>query len=46
MGKGDMKTRKGKISRGTYGKLRPRKPDQLKIEKPAAKKKKSATKKK
>jgi len=25
MGKGDMKTRRGKICRGTYGKLRPRK---------------------
>lgn len=25
MGKGDMKTRRGKISRGTYGKKRPRK---------------------
>ncbi|TVQ83157.1 MAG: 30S ribosomal protein THX [Bacteroidetes bacterium] len=24
MGKGDMKTRRGKIFRGTYGKLRPR----------------------
>lgn len=25
MGKGDMKTRRGKIVRGTYGKHRPRK---------------------
>ena len=25
MGKGDMKTRRGKICRGTYGKSRPRK---------------------
>lgn len=25
MGKGDKKTRKGKIFRGSYGKLRPRK---------------------
>lgn len=25
MGKGDMKTRRGKIFRGTHGKLRPRK---------------------
>jgi len=24
MGKGDMKTKRGKICRGTYGKLRPR----------------------
>jgi 30S ribosomal protein S31 len=26
MGKGDQKTRRGKIVRGSYGKLRPRKP--------------------
>jgi 30S ribosomal protein S31 len=25
MGKGDLRTRRGKISRGTYGKCRPRK---------------------
>lgn len=25
MGKGDMKTKRGKIIRGSYGKLRPRK---------------------
>ena len=25
MGKGDQKTRKGKINRGSYGKLRPKK---------------------
>jgi len=24
MGKGDMKTKRGKINRGTYGKTRPR----------------------
>ncbi|WP_460035793.1 30S ribosomal protein THX [Methylothermus subterraneus] len=25
MGKGDLRTRRGKIARGTYGKCRPRK---------------------
>ncbi len=45
MGKGDMKTRRGKISRGTYGRLRPRKPDQAAV-KPAAKSTKKGTKKK
>ncbi|WP_080056158.1 30S ribosomal protein THX [Spirosoma aerolatum] len=28
MGKGDRKTRKGKISMGSYGKTRPQKPKQ------------------
>jgi len=32
MGKGDPKTRKGKIARGSYGKRRPRK--KVKSEKP------------
>lgn len=41
-----MKTRRGKISRGTYGRLRPRKPDQMKVVKPAPKAKKSGAKKK
>ncbi|UFH52271.1 30S ribosomal protein THX [Spirosoma sp. KNUC1025] len=27
MGKGDKKTRKGKITRGSYGKSRPKNPD-------------------
>ena len=45
MGKGDMKTRRGKISRGTYGRLRPRKPDQS-VAKPAAKSTKKGAKKK
>ncbi len=26
MGKGDIRTRRGKINRGTYGKTRPHKP--------------------
>ncbi len=30
MGKGDMKTRRGKIFRGSYGKTRPRKRVKLK----------------
>jgi 30S ribosomal protein S31 len=53
MGKGDRKTKKGKIRIGSYGKLRPKKKAvanivvkkaEQKIEKPA--KKKTATKKK
>ena len=53
MGKGDRKTKKGKIRIGSYGKLRPKKKAlanivvkkvEEKVEKPA--KKKTATKKK
>ncbi|MFC3881324.1 30S ribosomal protein THX [Algoriphagus namhaensis] len=41
MGKGDMKTKKGKINRGTYGASRPRKAKNKHAEppKPKAKKK-------
>ena len=57
MGKGDRKTKKGKIRIGSYGKLRPKKKAvanivvkkaEEKVEKPAKKtaKKKTATKKK
>ncbi|MBU2526779.1 MAG: 30S ribosomal protein THX [Bacteroidetes bacterium] len=56
MGKGDKKTRRGKIVTGSYGKLRPRKNEKIvvveakvkvekpKIEKPAAKAKKAKAK--
>lgn len=56
MGKGDKKTRRGKIVLGSYGKLRPRKKekqvvvtakvkvDKPKVEKPATKDKKPAVK--
>jgi len=42
MGKGDMKTKRGKICRGTYGKSRPRKIEKaikapIKAEKPKKK---------
>ncbi|MBO3697220.1 30S ribosomal protein THX [Roseivirga sp. E12] len=40
MGKGDIKTKKGKISMGTFGVRRPRKKN-VKVEVPAAKKKKA-----
>jgi 30S ribosomal protein S31 len=30
MGKGDLRTRRGKIARGTYGKCRPRQPKKAK----------------
>ena len=43
MGKGDKKTRRGKINRGTYGRLRPRKKTTASVE--VAKPKKKATKK-
>ncbi len=33
MGKGDIRTRRGKIFAGTYGKTRPRKKDKKKAEK-------------
>jgi 30S ribosomal protein S31 len=36
MGKGDRKTRRGKIWRGTYGKTRPRKKKVVKLEKKEA----------
>jgi ribosomal small subunit protein bTHX len=56
MGKGDKKTRRGKIVIGSYGKLRPRKNEKQavvatkvkvekpKVEKPAAKAKKAKAK--
>ncbi len=39
MGKGDLKTRRGKIFRGTYGKLRPRNVKKNTTAKPAEAKK-------
>ena len=33
MGKGDMKTKRGKITRGTYGKTRPKKKKKEKAQK-------------
>lgn len=39
MGKGDKKTRKGKIWRGTFGKTRPRKKKQKKEKKQSTKEK-------
>ena len=44
MGKGDIKTKKGKIFSGTFGVSRPHKVTVLPVEKP--KKKKAASKKK
>ena len=35
MGRGDQKSRRGKIRRGTYGKKRPHKPKRVKKAKPA-----------
>jgi len=51
MGKGDKKTRRGKITAGTYGKLRPRKSNKTVIKpkkktKPAASKSKATKTKK
>lgn len=43
MGKGDKRSKKGKIFKGSYGVSRPHK---IKVEIPAAKPKKAATKKK
>jgi len=40
MGKGDLKTRRGKICRGTYGKRRPRNKQKTIIAKPVSKGKK------
>lgn len=36
MGKGDKKSRKGKISMGSYGKTRPKKPHKSQAPKPEA----------
>jgi len=36
MGKGDRRTRRGKIYRGTFGKSRPKKPDKKKKKAAAA----------
>jgi ribosomal small subunit protein bTHX len=38
MGKGDLRTKRGKISRGTSGKTRPKKASKTPAEQPAAKK--------
>lgn len=43
MGKGDKKTKKGKIAKGSYGKLRPRKTQEQLV--PAGENKESAKKK-
>lgn len=43
MGRGDKKTRKGKIAKGSYGKLRPRKKQEQLV--PAEKNKEPAKKK-
>ncbi len=45
MGKGDIKTKRGKIHRGTYGKTRPKKKTvaEIIVEKKATPKKKKAT---
>ena len=43
MGKGDLKTRRGKIIAGSYGKTRPKK--KIVVSKPVAAKKKAKTKK-
>ncbi|UXX77947.1 30S ribosomal protein THX [Reichenbachiella carrageenanivorans] len=40
MGKGDVKTKKGKISKGSFGVSRPHKKKAVVVEKPKAKKKK------
>lgn len=40
MGKGDQKSKKGKIAVGSFGKRRPRKPKNVKTSKPAAQVKK------
>lgn len=40
MGKGDQKTKKGKIAIGSYGRRRPRKPKNVKASKPAGQAKK------
>lgn len=40
MGKGDVKTKKGKISKGSFGVSRPHKKKVAVVEKPKAKKKK------
>jgi len=45
MGKGDKKTRRGKIIMGTYGKLRPRKSAKAVIVKAKPKRKAKAKKK-
>jgi len=41
MGKGDVKTKKGKIAMGTFGVRRPRKKNIKRVEAPVAKKKKA-----
>ncbi|MEQ8903990.1 30S ribosomal protein THX [Ekhidna sp.] len=37
MGKGDIKTRRGKIAKGTYGARRPRSANKKTVEQPAKK---------
>ena len=47
MGKGDKKTKRGKVTIGTFGRLRPRKSNKVKtaVESPKPAKAKKATKK-
>jgi 30S ribosomal protein S31 len=45
MGKGDKKTRLGKINNGSYGKLRPKKKKSIVVTKPVKKATKKPTKK-
>ena len=44
MGKGDIKTRRGKISNGSYGKLRPKKKPVTKVVEKVKSKSKSKSK--
>ena len=44
MGKGDKKTRRGKVTAGSYGKTRPRKSGTSKVVAPKAEKPKKAAK--
>lgn len=44
MGKGDKKTKRGKIAAGSYGKKRPRKSDKKETEKTEAKPTKATSK--
>lgn len=46
MGRGDIKTKKGKIFSGSFGKLRPAKKKKATAAAPTVAKKKAATKKK
>ena len=46
MGRGDIKTKRGKITKGTFGNLRPKKKKKVADAKKAGKKSKDAGKKK